>query len=751
MEPPDRNNRGPKLLAILAAVIVLLATVGVAVKAVYDPDIYLLVSTGGAAGEVAGRANGRAEWIVRRETPVNLGAFAAGYTQTIFKTAFTNDVPIKNATIGIRAMRDAEVYLDGRLIAPYRGEFKEWKETRIVPLAGELPPGKHELLVKVMNKDGTLALLAFSDALGIHTGRGGQWETSIDGQRWRQAENASDPISADITSKFKPVGEAFTSSLKYLLPAFTALFVLAYNFGAVIKRFPFIAVIGPSRLRWLLMAAWIVLAGNNIYKLPMNLGYDSKGHYEYIIYMYEQWRIPFADQGWQMFQPPLYYFLSACLIPALEYIVKRDDVLTMLRIVPYACVLVQIEVCYRAMRHSFASRPEIQILGLVVGGLLPMNLYMGQFVGNEPLAGALSSVFVIMSFGFFDGVRPHATDGVRRFDAVAEPQLDAVAEPQLDAVAGPQLDAVAAPPSALLGASMGGRSKRYMAVAGAVLGLALLTKITPIVLIPPLALTLAYAAAVGRGFKKGRLSDAVAAPQLDAVAAPQLDTVAAPPPALTGFVSSATVVAATAFIVAGWYYALVWIKFGKPFIGGWDPSRGISWWQNPAYRTPADFSRFGRSLTHPIYGVLDGLWDSLYSTFWLDGSLSGITDFGSRPPWNYDLMFASLPFTVILTAGIIAGIISILSAPWRNINNGRLLSVMYILFHVAAVSYLFLILPVYSTAKATYMSGITPCFAIAFAAGLELIANRRILYSSAAAVVSCWAIVNYLSYFVIGR
>jgi hypothetical protein len=744
------------MLAIFAAVIVLLATLAMALKAVYAPDIHLLVSTGGA------------EWIVRRQTPVWLGTYNAGESSALFGASFTTDRPIENASIDVRAMRDAQVYLDERLVASYRGDFKEWKKTRNVLLARELPPGKHEIILKVANKNGYPALLAFSDALHIHTGRG--WATSLDGNVWKQAEYADVPLLPDITYKFTPVGEAFVSNLKYLLPVFPVVFFLAYNFGAIGKRFP-AAVIGPSAVRWLLMAAWIVLAANNIFKIPLNLGYDYQGHYDYIFYVYDNWRIPFADQGWQMHQPPLYYFLSAGLIAVLDIVVDRHNGLALLRLVSYACVLVQVEVCYRAMKHVFASRPDIQVFGLVVGGLLPMNLYIGQFIGNELPAGVLSSIFVIMSFRFFGGVR--------LFDAVAAPQFDAVAAPQLDAVAAPQRASEGVQPHA----SDGDRPRWYIAVAGVVLGLALLTKVTAVVLVLPLALMLAYAAASRRSVARGMPQlDAVAAPQLDAVAAPQLDAVAAPqpasrgvrppaskgvrppaskgvrppaskgvrPPASRGFISSASVAAATAFIVSGWYYILVWLKFGIPFIGGWDPSLGISWWQNPAYRMPVDFLRFGRSLLRPVYGSMEGLWDGLYSTFWMDGNLSGVFSFGDRPPWNYDLMFASLPFTVILTAGIFAGIVSILSAPQRNINNGKLLSVIYILFFVAAVAYRFLTVPTFSTAKATYMTGITPCFAIALAAGVELIANRRILYATAAAVVSCWAIFNYLSYFVVG-
>jgi hypothetical protein len=644
MNSPARKDLVRRFFAVCAAA-VLFATLGEVFSVVYNPDIYLLVSVR------------RAQWIVYQRMS-NLGMNPIPETAAFFKTTFSVDKPLRDAALDISAMRDAEVYLDGRLIETYRGDFKQWKKTRLVPFANQLSPGKHEILIKVVNKYGVPALLASCDSLDIHTGGG--WLASADSITWKDAHYAAGPLSPDITNMFTPVGEAFASNLKYLIPIFITAFLLAYNFDAVRKRLLPVSI-DPSHVRWFLMAAWIVLAGNNIYKLPLYIGGDKNGHYEYIFYMYENWKIAYADQGWQMSQPPLYYFLSACLIPILNIIsVRSDDVLHLLRIVAYVCVLVQIEVCYRAMKHAFASRPDVQIIGLVVGGFLPMNLYLGQYVGNEPLTGALSAFFVVLSFGFFDQ----------------------------------------------------NRSRWYFLATGVALAMALLTKVTPVALILPLALTLALAMADGRRVTGGFIS------------------------------------LATAFVAAGWYYVLVWKRFGIVFIGGWNPELGITWWQNPAYRTPADFLRFGRSLIRPVYGSMEGLWDGLYSTFWLDGNLSGIGVFRVRPPWNYDLMFASVPFTVILTAGILAGIISIALTPMRNISNGRLLSVLYILSYVVAVAYRFLTVPAYSTSKATYMTGITPCFAVACAEGFRLIANRRIVRSLAVAALSCWMIFNYFSYFV---
>jgi hypothetical protein len=62
---------------------------------------------------------------------------------------------------------------------------------------------------------------------------------------------------------------------------------------------------------------------------------------------------------------------------------------------------------------------------------------------------------------------------------------------------------------------------------------------------------------------------------------------------------------------------------------------------------------------------------------------------------------------------------------------------------------LFIGLPVYSTVKASYMSGLTPCFAILAAAGLEPVARSRPARAIVHGALAAWAASAYLAYFVV--
>jgi hypothetical protein len=57
-------------------------------------------------------------------------------------------------------------------------------------------------------------------------------------------------------------------------------------------------------------------------------------------------------------------------------------------------------------------------------------------------------------------------------------------------------------------------------------------------------------------------------------------------------------------------------------------------------------------------------------------------------------------------------------------------------------------LPAYSVAKASYTLGLAPCYGLLLAAGAEAFLRGRVARSLTAALVSCWAVAAFLAYFV---
>jgi hypothetical protein len=195
--------------------------------------------------------------------------------------------------------------------------------------------------------------------------------------------------------------------------------------------------------------------------------------------------------------------------------------------------------------------------------------------------------------------------------------------------------------------------------------------------------------------------------------------------------------AACGLAVGGWYYVRNWALYGSPFIGGWDPSRGIAWWQEPGARSAGDFFRFGESLRAPFYSGLRGFWDSLYSTFWTDGWQSGVMSLEKLSPRPLDWQAASAWWGLLPTALIARGI-------WRGLKRDDAPSgaaLLGIAGGLAALLWMFLSVPVYSTVKASYLLGLAPLFALLLADGLD---GLSLPASTAAwAALVAWAAAAY--------
>ncbi len=585
-----------------------------------------------------------------------------------YRKNFTVETGSSRAALVVRSLGSSEVYLDGRQLVPVKSEASKWKSVGIFALEGFLSQGRHEILIRVSNKSGPAVLLAYSEPIKLFTGT--DWQASYDELLWTRAAPADKKKETpELSGHFVTADKSLVSLLKLYAPLFLVVFFLTMiavspaGLGEKVRR----AVPTPSGMRWLLILLWAILAINNILKIYLDIGMDVQQHYEYIEYVARLGRIPLAPEGWQMFQSPFYYLISAALwLFPLSRWFDTQTAMLLLRIVPLLCGLLQIEIAYRATKAVFPQRHDLQIWGTVIGGLLPMNLYISQVVGNEPLSGLLSAWAVIMGFILLTTEREVLPES-------------------------------------------------YIFLLGLALGLSLLTKVTAVLLILPSVVILAYVLRErGRSFRYI---------------------------SLRVFIMISVIA-----LVSGWYYLRNWIELGRPFVGGWEST---FWWQDPGYRTIADFLSFGRSLTAPIYSSVQGFWDSIYSTLWLDGGLSGTGVYKYRPPWHYDFMLSEALLSLVPSAGMLIGILMTIGRPFRREYRAQLFSVICVGIYFAALLYMYLTVPVYSTAKATYTLGLIPCYAVLSVTGLDLLSRSRLTRAAVNGCLACWAVAAYRAYFVL--
>jgi len=641
----------------------LLAVVGMAWRAGSDPHVVFLRHEGGA------------RWI-RAARPFELQSWrGASLSQTSeFRVAF--ELPEGRASkeaapeLVLRALRAAVVRLDGRVLHadPPDGPGVDWRVRRRVPLPSDLAAGRHELRITVSNPAGPPLVVAACEALALRSGSG--WSARTGGGAWAPAVDADELPAPELTRSFPPVSDAVAS----LGPWLAAVFLGTAGLSLVWERRWLPAALRQRQWSSRLFAAavavaWCLMIANNLTRLKTAMGMDAQGHLEYMEYLSAKLAVPLASDGWQMFQPPLYYAVSVLISRPLFGLVPGGFILRELHLFPMLCGLALALLCHRASRAVFPGRADLRTVATSVGAFAPMSLAVSQGLGNEPLAAAFSAWAIALG-------------------------VEALRDPALAA------------------------SSRRQVTLGAVLGLALLTKASALVLVPPL-----LAAGVSALRRGGASWSAIA-----------------------GAVARVGAVCAA---VSGWYYARNWIRLGHPFVGGWDPERGIAWWQDPGYRTWEQYLSFGKSLVHPIYAGTNGLWDGLHSTMWLDGMLGGTVG-GTLPPWNLAPLLAGAWLGLLPLALLLLGAGRAMVRAARGRSDGLAFCGAAVCTGLAAVIWISLLVPTYSSIKATYLLGFLPCLGVLAAAGYETLARRVWLRPLLAGGIGCWAVFAYAAYFAIG-
>jgi len=642
---------GPRRLVALGGIAV--ACVGLALYAeawIDSPAIKLLVPDHGA------------RWTLHRR-PFKLSAWGPTQEVVFFRKRITMPTQAGTQSITVRAMRTCMVYWDRQRVAVF-AKPDEWKEPHQIALEN-LGPGEHMLEIFVQNSFGPAALLVTCQQLDLQTGPG--WDEHVLGESWQTAMTADDVELPEISGRLESPLRALASSLWWLVPLFLAAWGVSLWTSRRADVYGMPKCWTASNCRWIVIAAWFILAVNNFSKLPAGVGYDLPGHVDYVRFIADRGELPNAQDGLEMFQAPLYYVLSAAIYRGLTSLVSSETAMTWLRWGSLLCGMAQVEVCYRAGKCLFPGRNGLQSLTVLIGGLLPMNVYMSQAVSNEPLSGLLSAVVLLWSW-----------QAMRETDA--------------------------------------GRRSRWPWWLGLCLGLALLTKMSALLLVPLVAGVLGVTNR-DRGWRV----------------------------VLMAFARCFGLACA----ISGWFYVRNWLLFGKPFIGNWDPVTGILWWQDPGYRTPWQMVSFGRSLFQPIYAAFYSIWDGFFATLWLDGNLSLMDSGDTRPPWNETFLLAAPWPGLLLSMAIAAGLLRGVRCGDVGLRRSLRLAGASTLLYLATFFLYCLQLPVYSSSRASYTLGLTPVYAVLCVAGLQLLPQHRLLQSVLTAFVVCWSVLVYGAYFVL--
>jgi len=388
--PPPFLRRHWLLLTLLAAL--LAGAAWLAAEALFDSGIPFLPARAGAS------------WILYPTPPVSLSQPAVD-VDTVFRRAFVLDRRPLVATLDVLWFRRGAVWLNGTLIAQ-SAPGRSWKLSTRVEVARLLLPGENRIVARVVNGSGPPALCLSLAAGSRPLKTDGAWEASLAGATWRPARLAMTPMS-EWSSPGSPTPGAETSSPAVaaranlpLLLLFAALTVAALAAFRSWER----RRVAPARftgrgatILFLAVAvAWGALFWN-ARRLSPDWGFDSPSHLEYVRSILERGRLPLADEGWEMYQPPLYYLLAAGLLRLTGHSAVDATAVPVLHGLGWLAGLVQIAALLAGLRLLFDDRARPVLAGLCLAAFLPMQFYVFQYVSNEGLHAALATLALVLA------------------------------------------------------------------------------------------------------------------------------------------------------------------------------------------------------------------------------------------------------------------------------------------------------------------------------------------------------------------
>jgi Flp pilus assembly protein TadD len=689
---PQTPNVSSSLLRRLALALVLCSALGglgwLWLRCERRPDIYFLPR------------RAPAEWIIYPAAPKGT-VHPRLEVSTVFRRSFTLERTPTKAALSIAALRQYTLAINGKPAPVPVRRGHDWKQPDLFEVAQELHAGENVVAVTVSSSNGPPVLCLSLDTGNWQLNSDESWQASYAGAAWRPARLASKPKVAISGSPIyggeEPWASLRTRWLTLLL--FGVLSAAGCWLPNRYLRPP--TDHGPRNtqhatrqdlLPMLVLAGlWVALFANNLSALPNLVGYDVDGHIAYIRYIQEHHALPRADQGWEMFQPPLYYLLGTALLSALSLSATQDGGVMALRLMGMAIGIAHFVLVWASLRLLFPGERSKQRWGLVLAAALPPLLYLSQYVSNEGLGAALVSASVYMTLRILKQER---------------------------------------------------LSWKACAMLGLCLGAALLTKSTALLTVPVI-----LGALLMRECRRQIEASRTQQAQSETTQHATRNTFHVS--RFTPHAARLALVLAVAVAVCGWHYARLWTQYGSPLIGVWDPRLGFSWWQDDGYRTGAFYLRFGAVLAHPWFSSFRGFADGVYATLWGDGLFGGMADAVARPPWNYDLMAAGYWLALLPSLAVLVGGVCVLVRFLREPSAEWMLMLGLTFLAALALVHMSIVLPYQCHVKAFYgLCALIPLCAFG-AAGFDTLCRRSgKLRLPICILFGVWAVNSYASLWI---
>ena len=383
-----------KVMLILVPLVMVASFSYLVIKAMYDPRVPFL------------RTDTNANWIlypfstevtVRRDNFINL---------TI---EFTKDFELaakpSKVYLYIKGFKEYHLWInDNQLLADSAGRTN-WKRARILEISQFLKEGTNTIRVEVTNRYGPPALWLYSQGLQDDIKTDTTWTASVLGSPAVPAGLANDcflhPISLQGVRPFDALSKKLLMLILFFFISSAAFWLCNYgqrDTKSNTRQALRFLICTPKCVLMICIVLWIIVFINNAPKIPLDgMGFDVKGHLYYVQYLLDHRSIPLANEGWETYQPPLFYLASAIVMSLSRLFLAQSRALYSLKLIPFLCGMGQICLAYFAARIVFPNSKTKQALSVAIAALIPMNIYISSYFSNESLSAFLMGLAILVT------------------------------------------------------------------------------------------------------------------------------------------------------------------------------------------------------------------------------------------------------------------------------------------------------------------------------------------------------------------
>lgn len=361
-----------------------LALAWIVLNALFNPAIQFL-------------ADGPGNWIAY-PIPPQLRACPAIKLSGTFRRAFVLTEKPALAEFSWRSMTNGLLHVNGALVPLPQSASGSWKTARAVDLASYLRPGTNLLVFTAINAGGPPAVSARLRCGNLSIQTDETWETSISGSIWQPAQFA---WRVPVPKKGNALDDMGTTigalQRDYLWLGVIAMIALcaAIFFSLFINRCP--AATAAKITLGVVGALWLLLFAHNFQSLPADAGFDAQAHLAYVKYIQDYHMLPAAYEGWEMFQAPLYYVVSAILLTILHCQITDYSGLLALRFFSLAIGIATVIFIYAGLRALFPGDWKKQLAGTIFAAFVPAEIYLLHYTTNETLSAMFATAALAMT------------------------------------------------------------------------------------------------------------------------------------------------------------------------------------------------------------------------------------------------------------------------------------------------------------------------------------------------------------------